>query len=380
MMNFKVKKSNLIKGLQTVGNIISDKAIKEILKNVLFEAKDGILKLKSTDIEIYIISVIKEVEIIEEGSVTIPGRAIMELVRELPSSDNLISFSLNEKNEITIKVEEVNLSTKLKGESVEAFPVQYEIDETTQVELPLKLVKDMLRKSHFAVGIDPQRKFIESILFDMFGDELRVVTTDSNRLIIVKNKIDINIENKVSLLFSKRAITEIMKYLPSDDNDDITMKLFYDIENKKALIRFGDETEIYTRLINDNYPDYMRAVPSDYDIKLDLSKSEVLKIISIVSIFSDDSRTPQIYLTLSDNKILFEGHSDSIGDAQQSLAIDYTDEVHKTSFNGKHFKECIKEIDSDIISLYLLKHEKQPLKVMPPDNDDHIIIIMPMIM
>lgn len=375
-MIVKVKKEVLLDSLQITNNVITEKTLNEILKNVLFDARNNVLKIKATDLEIYISSIVENALIESEGRITIPGRALLELVRELSVEED-ITLTTTEINEIKINIPELHIDATLKGESADKYPKSIDLSENNFVEMPLDKLKELVKKCYFAAGIDPSRKFMEGILIEFFGQEIRLVTTDSERLVLIKDNMENkNIENKISLLFPKRISNEILKYTPKQEN--MIVKIFYAENDRKALLKFGDETEIFTRLIDAKFPDYMRVIPEEYNFLIKINKEKLINTISIVSIFSDNLKSPQIYLTLRENKAIFESHSENLGRIVKEIDIDYNEAEFKTSFNGRHFKECIKEINSDEISIAFIEKDK-PMKIKPIDNDNHIIVIMPMI-
>ena len=99
-MKIKVLKSDLIKNIQNVQNVISSRTNLPILANILIEAKDNAIKLTTTDLDIGISSVFTS-EIEEEGAITVPAKRFNDIIKELPDEDVLIGTMKN--NSITIK-------------------------------------------------------------------------------------------------------------------------------------------------------------------------------------------------------------------------------------------------------------------------------------
>src|SRR5699024_7302861 len=78
-------KSNLLNGFLTVQKAVSNRSTLPILEGILLEVEDNQIKLVATDLEIGIESYI-EGEIIEEGSVVLSSKIIVELIRKLPNA------------------------------------------------------------------------------------------------------------------------------------------------------------------------------------------------------------------------------------------------------------------------------------------------------
>ena len=73
---------NLNFGLQTTGHLVNKNINLPILNNVLLEAKDGTLKLSSTNLEIGISAVVR-CKVEKEGSFTVEARLLSEYINLL---------------------------------------------------------------------------------------------------------------------------------------------------------------------------------------------------------------------------------------------------------------------------------------------------------
>ncbi|HOK40680.1 MAG TPA: DNA polymerase III subunit beta [bacterium] len=377
-MNLKIKSKELVETLQLVNSIASEKAIKEILKNILLEIEDDNIIFSATDLEVFIRKIIKIDEKISSPPIAFNGKILFDLIKEITNEIEEVNISF-ENNKLSLNITDIGLNSYLNYIDGESFPKKFDISEENYIELELSQLQDYFKKCYFATGIDPSRKFVEGVLCEFFGDEIRFVATDSNRLILITDHLEnIKSENKISLLFPKRIPVEILKCNASENNKRV--RIYWNLEEKKALLRIGSNIEIYTRLIDANYPDYMRVIPSSYNYSLEIEKTKLLNIISLVSIFSEEKSNPQIYLTLKDNEAIFEAKSENEGYISKKYKTNqiYENEF-KISFNGRHFRECIKEIDDENLILTFID-KKKPIKIKPIDNDNHIIIIMPMML
>src|SRR5437870_11417681 len=85
-MEFSVFRSVLLKELELVQGAIERKASVPVLSNVLIDAQNGKLALSATNLAIglrsYAVAAIKTL-----GSVTVPARRLLEILRSLPEAD-----------------------------------------------------------------------------------------------------------------------------------------------------------------------------------------------------------------------------------------------------------------------------------------------------
>lgn len=60
------------------------------------------------------------------------------------------------------------------------------------------------------------------------------------------------------------------------------------IDNSQVLFRVGD-TEITSRLIDGNYPDYRQLIPSSSETGITLETSEFMRLVKIAGLFARES-------------------------------------------------------------------------------------------
>jgi DNA polymerase-3 subunit beta len=116
-MKIKIDKSDLLKGIQIVANVISPKSVLPILSNILFETTKNKIKLTTTDLDIGI-SIQLDAEIIEPGAITIPTKRLSDIIKELPNG--IVSLSTKKNNVVDIQLDKCEF--KLMGLPKEEFP------------------------------------------------------------------------------------------------------------------------------------------------------------------------------------------------------------------------------------------------------------------
>ena len=82
-MKFKMKRSELLTGLQRVQGVVEKRNTMPILSNILLEAKGDQVALFATDLEIAIRGSY-EAEVSQAGGVTVSARKMYEIIREVP--------------------------------------------------------------------------------------------------------------------------------------------------------------------------------------------------------------------------------------------------------------------------------------------------------
>src|SRR6202050_5797782 len=100
MMEFSVKKYDLLEELELTQGVVERKTTIPILSNLLFEAKGDRLSITATDLELSICTGCTA-KITKEGGGTIPAKKLLELVRLLP--DEEIRFKVLENHWVQVQ-------------------------------------------------------------------------------------------------------------------------------------------------------------------------------------------------------------------------------------------------------------------------------------
>ena len=92
-MKFNVSRNDLYRILQKVINVIPSKSTMDILYNILIIAEDGELKVIATDLEITQIAW-TECSVSRNGSIAVPGKLLIDIIREMPEKATAASAGL----------------------------------------------------------------------------------------------------------------------------------------------------------------------------------------------------------------------------------------------------------------------------------------------
>ena len=177
-MNFSITRDNFFKVLQKVINVIPSKSTVEILYNVLISAKENKLSITATDLEITQIAW-TNCDVTDEGEITVPGKLLLDIIRELPEVN--INFNADENFKILIKSELGEY--KLSGESKNEYPSVPVVDSSSNVSIDNQSLKLMVEKTIFACSTDHFRPALTGVLCQIMEAEYRMVATDGHRLV-----------------------------------------------------------------------------------------------------------------------------------------------------------------------------------------------------
>ncbi|MFH0839092.1 MAG: DNA polymerase III subunit beta [Candidatus Omnitrophota bacterium] len=362
-MKFQTDKTTLLKGTQVVQNIVSTKGVFPILSNILLETKKDKLHLIGADIDIGIaIQSIIPINTQDEGSITIPAKKFSEIIKELPNAQ--ISISVKKNNIMTIECEKCHF--KLLGMPKDEFPKIPDFSKKEGVVFEQSKLKHMLNLTSFAMSRDETRYELNSILFDIQEDKIRLVATDGRRLAMIEEKIQTPKEFIKQLIIPNKTVQELNRILA----DEGEVKILFG-ENQIAFEL--DSTTITTRLIDGEYPPYEQVMPKDEKFKLRVNKEALSAAIKRMSLYiTQDSLC--VKFDLFKNKLVLSKNTQDLGEAKEELEVIYADKEFTIGFNPIFILDVLKELKKDEVVFEITDSEK-PAVIREPG---YVYIVLPM--
>jgi DNA polymerase III subunit beta len=344
-MKIKVNKEELLGGIQVVSNIVSSKATLPILSNMLVEAKDGILKMNTTDLDIGICCELP-VNSFEQGAITIPAKKFSDIIRELPSGDVVIYARKNNQ----VEIEGVNCKFKLNGLPREEFPKFPEFKDKDAVLIKQSDLKEMIRLTSFAVSYEESRYVLNGILLEVQGDIARMVATDGRRLAKIEKKLLQPAAKDISIIIPIKAVAEINRNLK--DNGNCTV-----IAGVNQVLFNIDGILIATRIIEGEFPNYKQVIPKEIPAKVKVKTSDLLAAIRRANLLS----TPDfqaIKFELFKEKLVISKTTPDVGESREEVSVEYGQTELMVGFNPQFFIDALKNLSDEHIYLEFLGPDK----------------------
>ena len=208
------EKEKILKGINSVINGVASKTTMPILEGILIQTNDNEIKLTSYDLEIGI-EYILEAEVEEQGNTVVNAIMFSEIIRKLPNTN--IKLTVNEYNLLEIECE--GSLYKLATMNPDEFPELPRINVDNSIEIEQTTLKNMIRKTIFAVSTEENRPIFTGCLFEVINNTLNVVAVDGYRLAIKSNVLNEQV-NSFSSVIPGKTLNEVNKII-SDSFDKI---------------------------------------------------------------------------------------------------------------------------------------------------------------
>ena len=369
-MKLKIKQKVLLEHLNYVIRGISNKNLIPILNCIKFELTNEGLYLLSTDNELAIKSFIpaEEIEEIDTlGDLLISGRYIYDIVRKL--TNDVINIEEIIDSQVLITTE--TSSFKLNCNEVNEFPnIDLEFTNTPLL-IDQKVFKTTINQTIFATSTQESRPILTGINFKVNDNTMEITATDSYRLSKKKIVLDTKMEDNIDIIIPNRNLSEIIK-LMSDEDIKVEMHIF----NNKVIFKVNNLI-IMTRLINGNYPDTNKLIPSEFELKIKVNLNNLFNAIDRASLLTNAEEKNTIKLETKKDVMIISSNIPEIGNVEEKIAIEKnTDKEIKISFSSKYMMDAIKTFDSEEVEISF-NGEIKPIILNYVDNDDLTQLILP---
>lgn len=366
-MNLTIAKDQLIHGLQSVQNIVSTRTTLPILSNVLLRAANNKLEFTATDLDVSI-SCSVEAKVKKSGATTIPVKKFFGIVRELASPE--IELEVDEKHACSVRAGASFY--KILGLSADEFPPIHSLKDDKKITVPQEKLKGMLRKTSFAISTDESRYVLNGIFISLKEHKMTMVATDGRRLALVDEEVDIPVNSQNEFIIPTKAVNELNRLLV--DKGDVELKLS---ENQVALTLNDDKgfsILLLSKLVEGNYPNYRQVIPSETKERIALPREELLAAVRRAQIMTSD-KANSVKMTVALNNLAITANSPEVGEARESMAINYKGKEMAIAFNPAYIVEPLAALTEDEVFLELID-ELSPgvLKI----NGPFLYVVMPM--
>lgn len=342
-MEFVIKKSNLVRELQTITGVVEKRATLPILANLLLEATAEGLEVGASDLEVTVRGV-AEATVVKQGSVTLPAGKLLEIARSLPEAE--VQFKLLDRNQVAISCERTRY--KISGQPRDEFPNFPEIDEKDGIELPGKLLNEMIERVAFAITTEDPRYSLNGALFLLEKGKLTLVATDGHRLAFASRELDVKPGKKQQVIVPRKALNEVSKLTDGMGDDD---KVIFGQSDKQAFFIVGRH-KLTSNLLEGKFPRYENVMPESSAIQIVLDREDLANAVRRVSLLANDRYGRAVRLHLSEGKLDLSSQTE-MGEAQEALNVDYKGEEVQIGFNARYLLDFLNVVGGSSVGLEL---------------------------
>ena len=366
-MNLTISKEQILNGLQAVQNEVSSRSTLPILSNVLLRAESDRLEFMATDLDVTIVCSV-EAKVKKAGASTVPVKKLFGIVRELNGGE--IEIEVDEKNTCIIRCG--SSFYKIHGLSADEFPPLPKFKDDKKITIPQETAKAMLSRTSFAISTDESRYVLNGIFVSLKDHKMTVVATDGRRLALADEEVEISEKSQGEFIVPAKAVSELNRLL--QEKGDLEIKFSENQAAFKLKDDKGFSVLIITKLIEGNYPNYRQVIPAETKERVPLAREEFLHALRRAEIMTSE-KANSVKLTFGKNNLAITANSPEVGEARESLAVNYKGKEIAVAFNPKYLIDPLNALTEDEVFFELID-ELSPgvIKI----NGPFLYVVMPM--
>ncbi len=366
-MNLSIAKEQLLAGLQAVQNVVSTRTTLPILSNVLMRADGEKIEFTATDLDVTITCSV-EAKVKKGGSTTLPVKKLFGITRELAGGE--IDLEVDDKNICSIR--SGPSFYRIHGLAAEEFPPVTKFKDDKKVTVAQDKFKSMLRKTSFAISTDEARYVLNGIFISLKDHKMTIVATDGRRLALVDEEVDVPEKSHGDIIIPAKAVGELNRLL--QDKGEVTVRYSENQAEFSLKDEKGATVVIVTKLIEGNYPNYRQVIPNETKERISVSREEFLHALRRAEIMTSE-KANSVKLNFGKNNLSITANSPEVGEARESIAVNYKGKEMAIAFNPKYMIDPLNALPNDEVFIELID-ELSPgvLKI----NGPFLYVVMPM--
>ena len=363
-MKFTCERSILLKEISIANEIIASKNVISILSNIYFEAKDGNLTIKATDMKVNFETKVP-VDVINSGSVTVYGDKFYGILNSIPEGE--IEFE-HKDGKINIKTSAKKARFQLKSIASDKFP-EFTVSGKNFFQIPIRDFKEMIQQTIFAISDDETRYFMNGVFFEKSENKFVMVATDGRRLAYINKNAPAGVDDFSGIIIPPKILNTVIKRAGDEGMAEIS------VTDKTIFISFGSY-KLSSVLIEGQFPNYRRVIPDHQVNQFSVKRLEMLDALKRVSLLVEQ-KSHRIYLGIASGVASVFCEENDIGNAREEIPCKYDGEEINIALNYRYLEEPFRVMGEEDISI-LFTEANKTITIKPVPEKDFFHIVMPM--
>lgn len=368
-MKFSIVKEKFLEPLTDISGIVSRKTTKPILSHTLLQVNADTLLLKGTDTEVTLQILLHDINIKEEGTITVPAGKLLDVVRHLPPQATI--YCSLEKEQFLVKA--AGSIFRIATLPAEDFPALNEANMERRIEIGSRRLQETMQKVRFSMASEDVRYYLNGMYLNVVegGKALHAVSTDGHRLSCAYSELDTPTTTGTNLIVPKKGVAELIKLLSR-----VSQPVVLNIGERQISLTLGGY-RLTSQLIDGNFPNYEQVLPSLQEMPILIARQEFLNSLQRAKVLLLD-RHDGIRLNFNEAKLQLLARNLENETAEETLDIINPQNLQlESALNINYLIDVISTIAGDSVQLHFTDGTS-PCLITSSEDKDVRYIIMPM--
>ena len=364
-MRFTCEKNLLVTGLNITGRTVAPKSALAAIEGILCQAGKNGLQLTGYNMETAITYLI-DADISDGGECILPAKLFGDIIRRLP--EGLVTVVVDENYKVSIRSGYASFT--ISAENADDYPELPKIVTGNNIQMPQSALKELINGTIFAVSENQGRPVHTGVKFEVEGDRVSTVAVDGFRLARRSYHCEENTGKSLSFVVPAQSLKEVEKIL-QECEDEVTFIL----GPKHILFHMGDATLI-CRLLDGDFLDWRKVVPTDCPVKLVIAVSDFASSIERVGLVVSQKYQSPVRCVFSNQELLLKTNT-TIGVAEDKCALAGDGKELEIGFNVRYLAEALRVIPTEEVCLELTNNLSPIVMTPVDDKKDFAYMVLP---
>jgi DNA polymerase III subunit beta len=363
-MKLTAPREEILGPLQSVIGVVERRQTMPVLSNVLLSARNNRLSITGSDLEVELVAA-KNLAVSQAGEVTVPGRKFLDICRAIP-----------EKTEVTLSTEGDRLTIRagrsrftLSTLPAVEFPVIEEINAQQTLTVSQGEFRRLIDKTHFSMAQQDVRYYLNGMMLEADGKQLRAVATDGHRLALCETELQAPAKTKQQVIVPRKGVLELQRVLGTEGHIELA------IGTNHVRAQVGD-IRFTSKLIDGRFPEYGRVIPANANRVIDADREVLRQALQRTAILSNE-KFRGIRLTIKPDSLTLQAHNPEQEEAEEQVEVTYAGDEIEIGFNVNYLLDALAAIDGDRVHIGLTDSNSSCLVTAPGVNSARYVV-MPM--
>ena len=363
-MKITTRRDALFGQLQTVTRAASTRSAVQALSGVQVLATQGGIELRATDMEIGL-RVPLEGEVVREGSVVLPARLVVDVIRALPGDEVSLELRPAEQDvEIVGGSATFHIRT-LRSEDFPPFPEP----EGDRVLVPgAAFVQTVLRSRARPRATRRARCSPASSSrprATSCGWSRPTPTGSRSR----RRELEAPLSGAFEANVPARALQELTRIVQHESADELGVS----VRANQVVFEVGGVV-LSSRLIDGQFPNYRQLLPDAYEHALRLAGGEISEVVRRISLLAQ--KNAPLRLAFTEGELTVSARTPDVGEARETIPVPFAGEPLEIGFNPEFLRDGLEAIESGDVVLKLIS-PLRPGMIESGDESGFQYLLMP---
>lgn len=364
-MKISLDRELLLTQLQTVTRVASTRSAIQALSGVQLLATGNSCDLRATDTDVSL-RVPVAAEVVRDGTVVLPARLLLDVVRSLPAQSVSLELRSAEQD---VEVISGSATFNIRTLHAEDFPPFPEPDLSESVVLPAAAFVETALKVSGSASRDETRPVLTGIQVSASGNEVRMVATDSYRLSVKETRLESPLSAGFEANIPARALQELARIAAHSEGDTVAVS----VRQNQILFVLGDVV-LSSRLIDGQFPNYRQLLPETFEHQVRVSGPELRDVVRRMSLLAQ--KNAPLRLAFSEGELTVSAQTPDIGEARETLPVPFNGEPLEIGFNPEFLRDGLDAAEDGDVILKLIS-PLRPGLLESADGSGFLYLIMP---